>query len=213
MIGKMEVIDVYKFDKHFKHVVDLLTSEYDYKNRGEEYWIKRFTNSKNLDKVGFLLKVNDVVCGFLGIIGSDEIKGLSVWYVNPKFRRFSIEFLSIALSRLNGLIINSSANPTAFKVFSYLGFFNFIEYIGFPKKLFGWLELRELEVYNGAKYFVVYSENCSLLQLVYLMLARRKFGFLLANDDNKLIQLKEINVLIKGGEYMFPMSIYGDRYE
>jgi hypothetical protein len=213
MSTKIEVIEVHKYDQNFVKAVDLLTSEYDNKNRGGEYWIDRFTKSNKLDKIGFLLKVNGVLCGFLGIIGSDEIKGLSVWYVNPEYRRFSIDFLSIALSRLNGQLVNSSANPTAFRVFRHLGFSNFIEYIGIPKKLFGWLDFRELKVYNGNKYFVVYSENCSLIQLVYLVLSRRKLGFFIAKADYKLIKLKEINVLIKGGDYLFPMSIYGDRYE
>jgi hypothetical protein len=213
MSNKIAVIDVYINDEYFSKALDLLTLEYDYKNRGREYWFERFSKSTHLDKVGFLLEVNNVICGFLGVIGSIEIKGLSVWYVNSEYRRYSIEFLRIALSRLSGLIVNSSANPTAFRVFCHFGFINSFEYIGIPKKIFGWIGTRKLKLYDGMKYFVVYNENLSLFQLVFLIFSKMKLGFFLATDDTNLITLKIVNVLFKGGDYFFPLSICGDRYE
>jgi hypothetical protein len=63
------------------------------------------------------------------------------------------------------------------------------------------------------KYFVVYNENLSLFQLVFLIFSKMKLGFFLATDDTNLITLKIVNVLFKGGDYFFPLSICGDRYE
>lgn len=209
----ISVISVSRDECSFARARVLLVEKYDYKNRGPEFWNKRFLYSSRLSIIGFILVVDDVDCGFIGLIGDADIIGLSVWYVQPEFRKYSIDFLNTVLTRLNGLVINSSANPIATRVFLNLGFSRKIEYFGIPRRFFGWQELSRIRIYYGAKYFCVIDNNISLLQLGYLIIKNFKLGLLLSNDISKVIVIKEIQVLFKGGNYFFPLSVHGDRYE
>ena len=209
----ISVIPVSRDEGSFASARVLLVENYDYKNRGSEFWNKRFLYNSRLSTIGFILVVDGVDCGFIGLIGNTDIVGLSVWYVQPEYRKYSIDFLNMVLARLNGLVVNSSANSIATRVFMGLGFSRKIEYFGIPRRLFGWQKLSLIRIYYGAKYFCVIDNNISLLQLAYLIIKNLKLGLILSNEISKVIVIKEIHVLFKGGDYFFPLSIYGDRYE
>jgi hypothetical protein len=209
----MKIIKVHKHSPLFLNAIDLLVFEYDFKNRGKKYWINRFTKSNDLDYIGYLLEIENNFCGFLGVIGSPSMIGLSVWYVNSKYRNFSLQFLINTLSLINSLTVNSSANTIAFNVFKKLGYVAYNEYIGFPKLLFGWIKSSDLKIYRGDKYICLYDKNISLIQLLIIMIRLRKIVFFLSDEYSNMFLIKRIPVLINGGIYSFPMSIYGDRFE
>jgi hypothetical protein len=209
----MQIIKVYKNSSIFFNAIDLLVSEYDLKKRGSNYWINRYTKSNDLDYIGYLLEIDNNFCGFLGVIGSPSMIGLSVWYVNPNYRNFSLQFLVNSLTFIDCLTINSSANKIAYNVFKKLGFVDYTEYIGFPKLFSGWIKSSDLKIYKGSKYICLYDKNISFIQLLIIMIRLRKIVFFLSDDYTKMFLIKRIPVLINGGVYSFPMSIYGDRFE
>jgi len=209
----MKIVKVHKHSFLFNSAIDLLVSEYDFKNRGKKYWIERYTKSNELDYIGYLLEIENRFCGFLGVIGSPSKIGLSVWYVNSNYRNFSLQFLVNTLSLIDSMTVNSSANTIAFNIFKKLGYVAYNEYIGFPKLLFGWIKSSDLKIYKGSKYICLYDKNISLIQLLLIMIRLRKIVFFLSDDYTKMFLIKRIPVLINGGVYSFPMSIYGDRFE
>jgi len=209
----MEVLKVLKKSKLYDYAIDLLSNKYDWKNRGKEYWKKRF-NKNQLDFIGYILKIDNKYVGFLGVIGSLEKIGLSVWFVKENYRKYSISFLSNSLHQLNEKsVINSSPNPTALKVFLKMkGFKLENEYIGIPKKILGFSS-KTGNIYYGNKINVYFDKNVSLIDLIYLTLKKRKLTLALYNDPKTLVLKKKINVLYKNIKYNFPLSIYGDIFE
>tara|TARA_Y100001958_G_C21248633_1_gene581695 strand:- start:6553 stop:7185 length:633 start_codon:yes stop_codon:yes gene_type:complete len=210
----MDIIKVYKNSKYYNIAINILKDKYDKKKRGEQYWKKRYQKSK-LNYIGFLLKVESEFVGFLGFLGNKKIIGLSVWYVEPKYRKYSILFVSeVLIYEKNKSIVNSSPNPTALKVFKTLFKFNFkLEYIGLPRNIFGVSKIDYNQMYFGEKLIVNYNENISLIQLIYLTLRYKKICLALVKNSNSLFLKKNINILYRNISYHFPMSVNGDVYE
>lgn len=178
----MEVLKVLKKSKLFDSAIELLANDYDWKNRGKEYWKKRFEKNQ-IDFIGYILKIDNKYVGFLGVIGSLEKIGLSVWFVKENYRKHSISFLSNSLHQLNEKsVINSSPNPTALKVFLKMKGFNLEhEYFGIPKKILGFSS-KTGNIYCGNKINVYFDKNVSLVDLIYLTLKKRKLTLALNND-------------------------------
>lgn len=210
----MKVIKVEKNSYLFDVVIDLLVKHYDVKNRGQEYWIKRFSKLEP-SYVGYLLDIDSKYVGFIGVISSEAIFGLSVWYVRESYRNYSVAFMLKAIDDIgNAPIVNSSPNPTALKVFKRIkGFRCNEEFVGLPKRIFGYSNSAEDTLYRGNKYNVVYDKKVSLIDLVVISVKYKKICLALLGSEPEMLISKKINVLYKNISYKFPLSIYGDIYE
>ena len=71
----ISVIPVSRDEGSFASARVLLVENYDYKNRGSEFWNKRFLYNSRLSTIGFILVVDGVDCGFIGLIGNTDIVG------------------------------------------------------------------------------------------------------------------------------------------
>ena len=171
----MEVIEVTKTNNFYNNALDLLSDKYDKKNRGRKYWIDRYDKCKS-ERIGYLLRIDLKFVGFLGLIGSEDIIGLSVFYVDKSFRNYSIPFLSIILNKLKKkAIINSSPNPIALKLFDKLYRFNLNnEFIGIPNRFFGFSQSFLNSFYFGKKLNVCYDNNFSIVALIYFTIKYKK---------------------------------------
>ena len=210
----MEVIKVYKNCDEYNDALNILTYRYDWKKRGKKYWNKRYSKNKS-EYIGYLLSIEKKYVGFIGFLGDSKIIGLSVWYVDPEYRKYSISFISKVLeNESKKTIINSSPNSTAFKIFKNLFGFEFEnEYIGVPKKILNFTKIDNNHIYFGEKLNVCYDKNVSLITLVFLTLKYKKLCLALVKNINVLIFKKKINILFKNTSYNFPLSIKGDVYE
>ena len=210
----MKVIEVKKREALYEETIDLLINKYDKKNRGREFWISRFEKSES-NRIGFLLEIDSKLVGFLGLIKSNNIIGLSTWFVDESYRKHSMTFLSKIMNIIDKKkIINSSPNPIALKIFHKLYKFNLDnEFIGLPKKIFGFSKSYSKKFYFGKKINVCYDNKISILALVFYTIKFRKICVSLTNNNNKLLINKKINVLSKNIKYFFPLSIYGDIFE
>jgi hypothetical protein len=210
----MEVLKVLKKSNLYDYAIDILSNKYDWKNRGKEYWKKRY-NKNQLDFIGYILKIDNKYVGFVGFVGNKDTIGLSVWYVDKSYRKFSLSFITkVMLFEKNRQIVNSSPNPVALKVFIQLFKFKMKhEFIGLPKKLFTFSTPSLNKVYFGEKLNVCYDKKVSIIHLIYLSLRYNKLCLGLYRDSSSLIVKKKINVLFKNMDYIFPTSIKGDIYE
>ena len=187
----MKVLKVHKDSKLFKVSIKILNEKYDYKNRNSNFWVERYSKTK-LDYIGFLLKIENTYAGFLGVIGSSDRVGLSVWYVDPVFRKYSLTFLIKSINMLGTKsIINSSPNSTALKIFLKMkGFRLENEYVGIPKKIFGGFSSNK-NIYEGKRINVLYSKNPSIYDIVYLTLKNKKLTLALTPSSNSLFYKKK----------------------
>ena len=210
----MKIIKVNKKTKEHDIAINMVANNYDSKNRGENYWFNRFDKTE-LDYIGYLLVLNNNYIGFMGVIGSKEIIGLSVWYVELSQRKFSLPFVSLVMKDLSkNAVVNSSPNPIALKIFSKLyGFVHIKEYVGIPKSFFGFSKKKMSKLHIGNKINVCYSDNISIIELFFISLRHRKICVALVKNPKLLIKSKTINVLYRNLEYSFPLSIKGDIYE
>jgi len=206
-----EIKKVYRDSDLYSAVIELLINDYDYKNRGREYWVSRYESSV-LDYIGYSLIIGGKVTGFLGVIGGGSIVGMSVWFVKPDFRSYSIKFLAGVLELIDEPVINSSPNPIALKLFKKLGFSHNCEFIGIPWKFFGFKKLKNYHIYSGRKLGVVVGQ-ISLIGLLILSISRKKIHLKLHSKPDVFLFSKKVNVLNRGMIYSFPMSLYGDIYE
>lgn len=210
----MEVLKVLKSSKLFDSAIDLLANNYDWKNRGKEYWIRRYEKNK-LDFIGYILKIDLKNVGFVGFVGNENTIGLSVWYVDQSYRKFSLSFIQkVMFFEKNRSIVNSSPNPVALKVFTQLFKFQIKhEFIGLPKKLIAFSNPSKDNIYFGDKLNVCFDKNVSIIYLIYLTIKHKRLCLGLFHDSSLLILKKKINVLFKNMNYEFPTSIKGDVYE
>jgi hypothetical protein len=210
----MNIVKAEKQSELYGIAIELLCSHYDIKNRGEQYWTKRFKNSE-LSHIGYLLKIDNKYVGFIGVIGSKITIGLSVWFVKTRYRKYSLSFLLNTIDDIGNIkIINSSPNPTALKVFKRIKGFDFNnEFVGLPKKIFGYSKISSEYLYKGNKFNVIYDKNVSLIDLIINSIKYKKICLGLFRNTNRMFLSKKINVLFKNINYKFPLSIYGDIYE
>ena len=111
-------------------------------------------------------------------------------------------------------IINSSPNPTALKVFKRIKGFDYNnEFVGLPKKIFGYSKISNEYLFKGNKFNVIYDKNVSLIDLIISSIKNKKICLGLFKNTNRMLLLKKINILYKNINYKFPLSIYGDIYE
>ncbi len=210
----MKVIEVRKGTVLFKEAINLLLNKYDRKNRSREFWISRFERSESI-RIGYLLEVQLELVGFIGLIESRNIVGLSTWFVDVTYRKFSLSFLSVVMNNIKERkIVNSSPNPIALKIFQKLYNFNLnFEFIGLPRKIFGFSNSSKDKIYFGKKINVCYENNISIFSILYFTFRYKKLCVALTESKNKLFFYKKINVLSKNIKYQFPLSICGDIYE
>ena len=210
----MAIIEVKKESAFYEEAIVFLTEKYDKKNRGRKFWINRFNKSES-NRIGFLLEIDSKLVGFLGFIESNNMIGLSVWFVEKSYRKNSISFLSEVMNVISkNKIINSSPNPIALKIFHKLYRFNLdCEFIGLPKNIFSFPNSYSPKLYFGDRINVCYDNNISILGLIFFTIRFKKLCVALSNDKKKLLINKKINVLSKNIKYSFPLSIYGDIYE
>lgn len=207
----LEIKKVYRDSDLYSAVIELLINDYDFKNRGRDYWVSRYESSA-LDYIGYSLIIGGKVTGFLGVIGGGSIVGMSVWFVKPDFRRHSIKFLVGVLELIDEPVINSSPNPVALKLFKKLGFSHNLEFIGIPRKLFGFKKRKNYQIYAGSKLGVVVGQ-ISIIELLFLSISNKKIYLKLHDKPEVFLFSKKVNVLSRGMSYSFPMSLYGDIYE
>lgn len=210
----MNIVKAEKQSELYGIAIELLSSHYDIKNRGEQYWTKRFKNSE-LSHIGYLLKIENKYVGFIGVIGSEITIGLSVWFVKKRYRKYSLSFLLKTIDDIGNIpIINSSPNPTALKVFKKIKGFDYNnEFVGLPKKIFGYSKISNEYLFKGNKFNVIYDKNVSLIDLIISSIKHKKICLGLFKNTNGMLLLKKINTLHKNIDYKFPLSIYGDIYE
>lgn len=210
----MKVIEVKKRGALYEEAIDLLINMYDKKNRSRKFWISRFEKSES-NRIGFLLEIDSKLVGFLGLIESNNMIGLSTWFVEESYRKHSMTFLSEIMNIIDkNKIINSSPNPIALKIFHKLYKFNLDnEFIGLPKKIFGFSNSYSKKIYFGKKINVCYDNTISIFALIFFTIKFRKICLSLNSNNNKLLINKKINVLSKNIKYFFPLSIYGDIFE
>ena len=65
----MNIVKAEKQSELHGIAIELLSSYYDIKNRGEQCWTKRFKDSE-LSHIGYLLKIDNKYVGFIGVIVS-----------------------------------------------------------------------------------------------------------------------------------------------
>ena len=210
----MNIVKAEKQSELYGIAIELLCNHYDIKNRGELYWSKRFENSQ-LKHIGYLLKIDNEYVGFIGVIGSESIIGLSVWFVKKSYRKYSLSFLLKTVDDIGNIqIINSSPNPTALRIFKRIKGFDFNnEFVGLPKKIFGYSKMSNEYLYEGNRFNVIYYENVTLLDLIIISIKYKKVCLGLFKNTNRMLLFKKINILHKNINYKFPLSIYGDIYE
>ena len=120
----MKVVEVIKNSQYHNLVIDFILEQYDTKNRGRDFWLERF-NKSNLGKIGYTLEINSKIVGFIGLLYSNNLVGLSTWYVIESYRNYSVPFLSKVFNNLKKYpLVNSSPNPNALKKFKKLYRFN-----------------------------------------------------------------------------------------
>lgn len=210
----MKVVEVIKNSQYHNLVIDFILEQYDTKNRGRDFWLERF-NKSNLEKIGYTLEINSQIVGFIGLLYSNNLVGLSTWYVIESYRNYSVPFLSKVLNNLKKYpLVNSSPNPNALKIFTKLYRFNHnIEYVGFPKLIFGFSNAFNNYFYFGKRLNVCFHKDISLFALIYFSIKYKKICLGLNDNKKKLIFGKKINVLCKNINYSFPLSFYGDIFE
>mgnify|MGYP001201448752 FL=1 len=210
----MKVIEVKKRGALYEETIDLLIKKYDKKNRSREFWINRFERSES-NRIGYLLEINLELVGFIGLIESNNMIGLSTWFVDGTYRKHSMSFLSRVMSSLKeSKIVNSSPNPIALKIFQKLYSFTLNnEFIGLPKKILGFSKSYTRKIHFGEKINVCYDGHISLFAILFFTVKYKKICVALTNNKSKLFLNKKINVLSKNINYYFPLSIHGDIFE
>ena len=210
----IDVVEVKKEQKLYDDCMSFLAEKYDKKNRGIGFWKKRFEN-KTKNRIGYALYLESNLVGFIGLIESEDMLALSSWFVLDEYRKYSMDFLRNVMSNIeNEKIVNSSPNPIAFKIFHKLYKFNFnIEYVGLPKKIFGYSKSYFNNFYFGKRINICYDNKVSLLALIFFTFRYKKLCLSLKQNKGKFFFQKKINVLHKNINYFFPLSIYGDIFE
>ena len=210
----MTVIEIRKRGPFYEDTLDLLNNKFDKKNRGRDFFINRFERSKS-ERIGYSLQIDSQIIGFIGLIESNNMIGLSTWFVIEKYRKYSMSFLSKVMNIIKDKkIVNSSPNPIALKIFKKLYNFNLNnEFIGLPKKILGLPKSSSLKINFGEKINVCYGDNISLFTVLFFIFKYKKICVALTDDKNKLFLAKKINVLFKNVKYFFPLSVYGDIYD
>ena len=186
------------------------------KGRKASYWKSRFQNT-SFNLIAGVIVLNDSrIVGLLGCIERvDGICGLSVWWVEEAYRNKSIGLLSFVLRSLGDdvPIVNSSANPTASKVFERLkGWRKTEEFLGIP--YFSPAFPRRNNVVIRPRIGLVIDKQGGLLYLILQMIRHRKLVLSLSHSSKGLFFVKSIVVYYKNIEFTEEcISHYGDRYE